>query len=274
MDIRPFPFKNILVKTMIFFFSRISFCLLLLAMFASCSSISVKRSETVSKTPPRLKPEKIFVKPFTFHEPGLRVDRSGEALEGFKFEARERMARVLVRRLTEKIAPAEAISEHAPLPKGNYWLITGRIDRVYQGSRLLRSVVGLGFGATKFESTSVIYDLSVRPPKPFLIIETTGGSNVSPGALGTAGFFVSGVTALTSLGNMLEGTRTGVTFDTIRTSKEISATLSEYLYLKRAIPYEQALSPKRPGRWQPDFWPFRNKPERLPEGSLTVVPAQ
>ncbi|MEX1118400.1 MAG: hypothetical protein WEB60_06350, partial [Terrimicrobiaceae bacterium] len=107
----------------------------------------------------------------------------------------------------------------------------------------------------------------------FLIVETTGGSNVSPGALGTAGFFVSGVTALPSLGNLLEGTRTGVTFDTIRTSKEISATLSEYLYLKKAIPYEDALSPKRPGKWQPDFWPFRNKPERQPEGSLTVVPA-
>ncbi len=259
---------------MIFLISRISLCLFFLVFFVSCSSISVKRSETVAKTPPRSKPEKIFVKPFTFHEPGLRVDRSGEALEGFKFDARERMTRVLVRRLSEKVAPAKAVSEHAPLPKGNYWLITGRIDRVYQGSRLLRSVVGLGFGATKFESTAIIHDLSVRPPKPFLVIETTGGSNVSPGALGTAGFFVSGVTALTSLGNLLEGTRTGVTFDTIRTSKEISATLSEYLYTQRAIPHEEALSPKRPGKWQPDFWPFRNKPERLPEGSLTVVPVE
>ena len=261
-------------QLMFFFISRILTCLLILVFCASCSSVSVRRSETVSKAPPRLKPEKIFVKPFTFHEPGLRVDRSGEALEGFKFDARERLTRVLVRRLSELLAPAKAVSEHAPLPIGNYWLITGRIDRVYQGSRLLRSVVGLGLGATKFESTSVIYDLSVRPPKPFLVIETTGGSNVSPGALGTAGFFVSGVTALPSLGNLLEGTRTGVTFDTIRTSKEISATLSEYLYTKRAIPHEEALSPKRPGKWQPDFWPFRNKPERLPEGGPTVVLAE
>jgi hypothetical protein len=256
-----------------FLFLRPLLFVALAGLLSSCASVSVKRSETVSKTPPRSKPDKIFVKPYTFNEARLRVDRSGAALETFKADASERMARTLVQRLSKHVAPSEVVSQNAPLPKGNFWLVTGRIDRIYQGSRLARSVIGYGIGGTKFETTSVIYDLSVRPPKPFLVIETTGGSNAAPGAIGSVGFFVSGVTSLAAIGNLLEGVRTGVTFDTIRTSKEISATVSEYLYAKRAIPHEVALAPKRPGRWQPDFWPFRNSPERLPEGSVTVVPA-
>jgi hypothetical protein len=259
---------------MTFSILRLSIFAAAAALLTSCASVSVNRTETISKSAPRKVPEKIFVKPFTFNETRLRVDRSGPALEQFKFEATERLTRTLVRRLTKHVAPAEAVAKNAPLPRGNYWLVTGRIERIYQGSRLARAVVGFGLGGTKFETVSVIYDLSVKPPRPFLLIETTGGSNAAPGAIGTVGFFVSGVTSLASIGNLLEGVRTGVTFDTIRTTKEISATLSEYLYLQRAIPHELALSPKRPGRWQPDFWPFRNRPQRLPEGSVTVVPVE
>ena len=242
--------------------------------FVSCASVSVEKTERTHPAPPRALPDKIFVKPFDIYEPALRVDRSGENLERFKFDARERLSRTLVARLKKHVAPAEAISANAPLPKGNYWLITGRIDRIHQGSRALRALVGFGLGGTKFETTAVISDLSVRPPRPFLLIETTGGSNASPGAIGTATYFFGGITALGSLGNLLEGVRTGVSFDTIRTSKELSAALSEFLYQQRAIPHEQAQAPKRPGQWQPDFWPFRRVPKKLPEGSITVTPAE
>lgn len=259
---------------MIFSFLRLWPVLAATCLLTSCASVSVKRSETVTRQPPQKVPEKIFVQPFGFNDEQIRVDRGGESLESFKHEATERLTRHLVRRLTSHVAPAEAVAATAPLPMGNYWLVTGRIDRIYQGSRLARALVGFGLGGTKFETTSVIYDLSVRPPRPFLVIETTGGSNAAPGAIGTVGFFVGGATSLASLGNLLEGVRTGVTFDTIRTTKEISATLSEYLYFQRAIPHELARAPKRPGRWQPDFWPFRNKPERLPDGTVTVVPVE
>jgi hypothetical protein len=244
------------------------------AALCSCASISVTKTDRIIPETPRRVPEKIFVKPFEIYEPNFRVDRAGEELEAFKHDARERVSRTLVRRLKAHVAPAEAVAANAPLPKGNFWLITGRINRMNQGSRALRSVFGFGTGGTKLETTAVIHDLSVKPPRPFLVVETTGGSNAAPGAIGAAGFFVGGVTSLLSLGNLLEGARSGVTFDTVRTSKELTAVLSEYLYQQRAIPHEKALAPKRPGQWQPDFWPFRRAPKKLPEGRITVSAAQ
>ncbi len=247
---------------------------ILACLSAGCASVSVKNSDIITKKNPRKKPQEILVKPFSFYEPGLQVDRSGKALEEFKAKTQAQVQETLVSRLTKHIAPARAVPENARLPRGNYWLITGRIDRIHQGSRALRAVVGFGMGGTKFETTSVVHDLSVRPPRPFLVIETTGGSNAAPGAIGAAGYAVSGIMALPALGNLFEGVRSGVTFDTVRTSKEMTAALSEYLYKQRAISRESALSPKQPGKWQPDFWPFRNAPAPLPEGSITVSPAR
>ena len=54
-------------------------------------------------------------------------------------------------------------------PRGNFWLIVSRFDRMYQGSRMLRSVIGFGAGGTKLEMTVMVYDLSRRPPRPFLL---------------------------------------------------------------------------------------------------------
>lgn len=254
-------------------FPAVAVCALVLA-HAGCSSISVSRSDTVAATPPKKVPTKIFVQPFGFYDPGLRVDREGAELDAFKKEASERLAQNLAQRLSEHVAPAEVVKESRRLPRGNYWLITGRIERMYQGSRALRAVVGHGFGGTKLETTSMVYDLSRRPHRAFLIMETTGGSNAMPGAIGVVGYFMGGITALPAAGNMLEGLRSGVTFDTQRTSKEITATLSEFLYQQQAIPREKALSPKRPGRWQPDFWPFKNRPASLPAASNPEHPAK
>ncbi len=214
------------------------------------------------------------MRPFTFNDAALRVDRSGESLATFKADASARFARTLSERLTRHVAPAEVVAANSDLPRGNYWLVTGRVDRMNQGSRLLRGLVGFGVGGTKIETTSVVSDLSGTNPKPFLVVETTGGSNAARGAIGAAGYFVSGITSLLSIGNMLESVRSGITFDTDRTTKEIAAAQSEFLYKQRAIPHEAARAPKRPGKWQPDFWPFRNAPEKLPEGSLTVTPAE
>jgi len=188
------------------------------------------------------------VAPFTFTRAGLRVDREGEALDAFKFDLRERMTRNLVRRLPKYAGLAQAIAATAPLPRGNYWLVTGNFDRVNQGSRLLRSIVGLGAGGTKMDTTVVISDLSTGRKAPFLRVKTTGGSNISQGIGGVASFFLTGPTALTSLFNAADGLRSGVTFDTVRTSRELNATLSEYLYQEGAIPHEKSASPKKSGK--------------------------
>lgn len=240
----------------------------------SCASVSVKHTERVKGHEAKKAPDRIFVKPFEYHDEAqtLRVDRSGEDLKTFKFEQQEKLTRHLVRRLSKNVAPARAIAANAPLPKGNYWVITGRFDRINQGSRFMRAVVGLGTGATKLEATIEVSELSTGKPRPILRIMTTGGSNVSPGVLGVALIVFQGPVALLNAGNALDGVRSGVTFDTIRTSREITSAVSEYLYQQQAIPEEKALAPKRLGVLSVDAWPLRRKPQSVEE--TNVPPAQ
>jgi hypothetical protein len=237
----------------------------------SCASVSVKTMQRLTKDTPKKVPEKILVRPFEFYDPAVRVDRSGERLANFKYDLQEKFTRNLVKRLSKVIAPSEAIAATAPAPRGNYWLIEGRFDRINQGSRLLRSVVGFGFGGTKLDTSVLVYDLSGRKPKPFLLIETTGGSGASPGAIGTAAYFLSGVTALGSAANLLEGVRSGISFDTIRTTREVSATMAYYLREEGGLPPETA-PPKLLGRIS--YWPFNAVPAKPRQGTVTVTPAQ
>jgi hypothetical protein len=53
--------------------------------------------------------------------------------------------------------------------------------------------------------------------------------------------------ALTSLFNAVDGIRSGVSFDTMRTAREIAATLSDYLYQRNALGKRPHLKPKRLG---------------------------
>lgn len=243
-------------------------CALLLT---SCASVSVKDVARLEPDSPSRLPDRVFVAPFSFTSSETRVDREGAKLENFKFQLREMMTRNLVMRLPKYVGPATAVASNAPLPRGNFWLIRGNFDRVYQGSRFLRSVVGLGTGATLMDTTVIVYDLSGPLPRPFLRIVTTGGSNISPGIGGMATFFVSGPMALTSVFNVVDGIRSGITFDTIRTTREVNAALSEYLYQRGAIPYKQAAGPKRLGKFPNRIGP----PDRAKlKGSITIDPAE
>ncbi len=270
MDMGDSPFKN--KARMLKCFSRPDLLVRLSTaaaalVLASCASVSVKETHRMHPEGPTKRPLKVFVAPFTFTENRIRVDREGAELEAFKFDLRERMTRQLIQRLPKHVAPGEAVAATAPLPRGSYWLITGNFDRVYQGSRFLRSVVGFGAGGTKMDSTVTVWDLSGSKKKPFLRIQTTGGSNVSPGVGGVVTFFVSGPMALTSLFNVVDGVRSGVTFDTIRTSREVNAAMSEFLFQQGIISEQEAVGPKRLGRL-PDRMappePRRPLPEPVP----------
>jgi len=252
-------------------FSRLSLAVLLAYFLSSCASVSVKDAACLDPNPPSRLPEKVLVAPFSFSSQEIRVDRSGADLEDFKTNLCELMTRNLLLRLPKAVAPAEAVAVNAPLPQGNFWLIRGNFDRIYQGSRFLRAVVGLGAGATLMETTTVVYDLSGRHPRPFLRIVTTGGSNISPGIGGVATIFLSGPMALTNLFNVVDGARSGISFDTVRTTREVNAALSEFLYQRGAIPHKKVARPKRLGKLPNWFGP----PDRAKrKGSLTVEPAQ
>jgi hypothetical protein len=72
------------------------------------------------------------------------------------------------------------------------------------------------------------------------------------------------VTALFSAGNLFEGTRSGLTFDNLRTVRQIAAALSEYLVERGALSPDKPLRSKR----------LRAAtPQATARGEITVTPA-
>ena len=216
---------------------------------ASCSSVSVEkvRHAIPPQEGPKKSPDMILVKPFKVTNEVLRVDRESEELEKFKKDLSDRLARQTAEALTKHVAPARVMAPGETLPRGNVWLVTGEFQRVNQGSRALRSIVGFGAGGTKMDTVVRIKDLSPPAPLEFFNFETTGGSNFTQGVLGVLTFPVGGPMAFMSLANAVDGVRSGVTFDTKRTAREISAVLSEYLYKRRALVDKKPIKPKRLG---------------------------
>ena len=235
---------------------------------ASCASVSVDNIRQTSANPPVTAPDEILILPFAWNEDGLRVDRKGKDFETFRAELQTRLNRHLIKKLGTHVAPARVISTEDGLPQGNYWLLTGRFARINQGSRLLRSTLGLGAGGTKMETIVVVQDLSGKVPNKFLAFETTGGSNISQGIGGIATLPVSGPMALTSLFNAVDGIRSGVSFDTMRTAHEISATLSNYLHERDALGKKPHIKPKRLGE-VPIHLPFAKAKKKPAEQSGT-----
>jgi hypothetical protein len=235
---------------------RISAALAML-LLASCASVSVEkmRHTIPPQEGPKIAPDEILIRPFVVSNEALRVDRDSEELEEFKKELRDRLAQQTAERFKKHVANARVVAAGDTLPQGNFWLVSGEFQRVNQGSRLLRSVVGFGTGGTKMDTVVRVYDLSQKEPREFLTFETTGGSNVSQGVLGVLTFPVGGPMAFMSLANAVDGVRSGVTFDTKRTAREITATLSEYLHKRRALVGKKPIKPKRLGE----------VPELLPE---------
>ena len=234
----------------------------------SCASVSVDNIRQTSANPPVTAPDEILILPFAWNEDGLRVDRKGKDFETFRAELQARLNRHLIKKLGTHVAPARVISTEDSLPQGNYWLLTGRFARINQGSRLLRSTLGLGAGGTKMETIVVVQDLSGKVPNKFLAFETTGGSNISQGIGGIATLPVSGPMALTSLFNAVDGIRSGVSFDTMRTAHEISATLSNYLHERDALGKKPHIKPKRLGE-VPIHLPFAKAKKKPAEQSGT-----
>ena len=117
-------------------------------LLCSCASVSVCKIKPAANQP-FVAPKKIYVREFTGSESVFRVDRKGDSLTEFKTKTSKQLSVDLVKKLNESVIPAEALATNGRAPKGENWLITGTFDRVNQGSRALRTLFGLGFGATK-----------------------------------------------------------------------------------------------------------------------------
>ena len=240
-----------------------------MAAMSSCASISVHKVVITKKNAPTEPPKEIFILPFSDTDTNFRVGRVDRDLHDFKADLRANMTSELLERIPTYVAPARIVSTKTAIPHGRYWLLTGRFLRVNQGSRLLRSTVGFGAGGTKLETEVIAYDLSCSKPREFMRFETTGGSNISQGICGIVTLPFTGPMALTSLFHVLDGTRSGVTFDTRRTAREITASLSAYLRENNMETNAEPLSPKPLGELQvnmPHFHPKKTIPASTQEG--------
>lgn len=193
----------------------------LVSFLTGCASVSVKND---SWTQERLAPPKrVYVADYDVPSKVLDVDRTGAELDDFRQSVAKDFTAELCARISERIAPAVPLTE-APRPPVGSWVVEGRVLRVNQGSRLLRSLVGLGAGGTKLEVRTEVFAVGARGSRRKVAeIETTGGSNAEPGLLTLPTPIGGGVRAV------LSATQSGVTADQRRTARMITAAMAERL---------------------------------------------
>ncbi len=202
------------------FLFPVTFASVCLAL-CSCASVSVREVVPLAEAPASA-PQAIFVQTFEFEDDMVRVGRQGGELEQFKYTMQQEMTSNLLERIRKYIAPAQAVSSAAEGRRGNAWLISGRFTRLNQGSRFLRGALGFGSGGTKMDVTATVSNLSEKAPQPFLMIQTSGGSNAMPGA-------IVGVFAWPASFTGAHGLIAGLSSDCRRSSREITNALAQYM---------------------------------------------
>ena len=94
------------------------------------------------------------------------------------------------------------------------------------------------------ETRVYVYDLNQTTQAPFLTFSTTGGSGAEPGAitaLATDPLEIAIQVAAGSAGGIAHG----VTEDTARTAREVTAELSDYMYRSGWISKDKWIKPKQ-----------------------------
>jgi Domain of unknown function (DUF4410) len=197
---------------------KVLFAIGLLWGFAGCASVGV-RNPAQAAVNPKL-PKQIFVAEFDTSKGVFHFNRSGDELATLQQKTANVLADYLVSDLNKSVAPATR-QNGSRRARADAWLISGEFVRVNEGSRALRGLIGLGAGGTKMETVVRVYDLSHSSKEPILQFETSGGSNAEPGAV-LGGMF----------GALPNGLRNaalrGVTDDTARTAREITAMVADY----------------------------------------------
>jgi hypothetical protein len=215
--------------------TRILALLALSCALTSCASISVDDARASVR---QNKPSLVYVTDFSTAHADFEVDRTGDALAGFKSNLQLMLSTGLAKEISDRLVPAIAEGKPANQREKNAWLVRGEFVTVKQGSRLLRSAIGFGAGGTKLETRVQVYDAQ-NPGAPFLTFSTTGGSNAEPGAILA---FTTDPLQLAIGG--VSGAAHGLSEDAARTAREITAELSDYMYARGWISADQRVAPK------------------------------
>jgi hypothetical protein len=204
-----------------------------------CASISVQPGTAVAT---RKMPDKVYVEVFSTAKGEFNVDRDGAELVAFKKDLQAMMVTGITVDLSKRLITAVPEGRIDFAKHENAWLIRGEFVKVNQGSRLLRGAIGFGAGGTKLETRVQVYDLLSGAKEPFLTFSTTGGSNAEPGGISSIALdpLTLAIEAAAGSGNVAHG----VTEDTKRTAREITAELSDYMYRAGWIPESKWVQPK------------------------------
>ena len=163
----------------------------------------------------------------------------------------------LSKQIAKRVAPCTILTKNKPMPKGNFWLLSGNYVQVYQGSRALRILIGFGAGKTTMETDAVFLSLATPKPSLFLSLKTSGGSGLSPGVVGAMN--PAGALSLFSVfgafGNAVGGSLGGLSTDRNRTAREMAAALSEYCYEQKLLPKSSLRRPKLLHHFPSLQWP-------------------
>lgn len=210
---------------------------------AGCASVSVDRVQPVAGA--KQVPDRIYVRDFETPKEAFRVDRAEKWMPEFRTEFTRQLSIEMVERI-KRYSPAVDAPRDAVLPeRANAWIVTGRFVRVNQGSRALRTLLGLGMGGTKLETEVTVSDMSVSPPRPLLKFRTTGGSNAQPGIIFGLVMPNYWLLSLDTASHLFFG----LSSDVIRTSRESAAVISEYMVQERLIPPDKKTRAKKLGKW-------------------------
>ena len=207
---------------------------LLGSLLSSCASVSVKHGEVNQQLAPKQKPKRIYVVPLSVEKTKVKESFARKPKNTLKFEAQNLLTDNLVEDLSKTIAPASVLKP-GQTPSGNSWVVSGDITRVAEGSRFLRMGLGLGLGGTKLETQ---VHVSKGTQQPFLTFSTTGGSNSMPGGATNPIPFSGVPTALLHANE-------GVTDDTDRTARQITAGIAHYMVERGWMAPEKAPEIKR-----------------------------
>lgn len=208
---------------------------------ASCASVSVQKG--AEQATPQM-PQKIYIAMLDTAHGNFKVDREGVELAEFKQNLQAMMQTGLVTDLSHRLILAVPATPEQVFQPENAWLIRGEFTKVNQGSRLLRGAIGFGAGGTKMETNVYVYDLNQSATTPFLTFSTTGGSNAEPGAV-TGGATDPVVAVIGVAASGAGGVAHGLTEDTARTTREITAELSDYMYRSGWISKDKWIEPKK-----------------------------
>jgi len=210
----------------------------LVLLLSGCASVSVKQGTTYAV--PQM-PQQIYVVGFDTAQGEWNVDRQDTNLTDFQQNLQNMLATGTATDITKKLIPASVVPSAEGLPPQNAWVIRGEFVRVNQGSRALRAAIGFGAGGTKLETIVHVYDLqNGYNGMPFMSFTTSGGSGAMPGAVASAGPIGAAIKGVA-------GAAKGLTQDTSRTGRMITAQISEYMYKSGWITKDQYIAPKTIG---------------------------